>query len=258
MEVEFKDTQERFFVDRSLQFFSPGRRLTTQWRGAEGVVMHFHFRTEFLHGVAASAGVSQKLLEQRSWQEVALEEPLEALCRLLMREVQAGCLRGAGYFEGLSQALAFALVRRLACAQSARLDRRIEYAVRLLEQRYLEKVSIEEVARAAGLSRHQFFRKFRGSVGLSPHAFLVQCRLRHARRLLAVGAGHLSLADVAAEAGFSDQTHLTRHFRREFGQTPGHWSRSQQIAEKPSTNGLYERASAELQCQRLGHAPVQV
>jgi AraC-like DNA-binding protein len=258
MEVEFKDTQERFFVDRSLQFFSPGRRLTTQWRGAEGVVTHFHFRTEFLHVVAASAGVSQKLLEQRSWQEVALEEPLEALCRLLMREVQAGCLRGAGYFEGLSQALAFALVRRLACAQSARLDRRIEYAVRLLEQRYLEKVSIKEVARAAGLSRHQFFRKFRGSVGLSPHAFLVQCRLRHARRLLAVGAGHLSLADVAAEAGFSDQTHLTRHFRREFGQTPGHWSRSQQIAEKPSTNGLYERASAELQCQRLGHAPVQV
>jgi AraC-like DNA-binding protein len=54
------------------------------------------------------------------------------------------------------------------------------------------------------------------------HAFLVRCRLRHARRLLAVGAGHLSVADVA---GFSDQTHLTRHFRHLFGQAPGRWDR---------------------------------
>jgi hypothetical protein len=41
MEVEFKNTDERCLVDRSLQFFSPGRRHTAQWRGAEGVVTHF-------------------------------------------------------------------------------------------------------------------------------------------------------------------------------------------------------------------------
>jgi AraC-like DNA-binding protein len=225
MEIEFKDTHERFLADRSLQFFSPGARLTIEWRGAEGVVTHFHFRSDFLQEVAESARVSQRLLKQRAWQEVALEEPLEALCRLLMREVATGCRRGPRYFEALSQALAFALVQRLACAQPARRDLRIEHAVRLLEQRCRENVSIEEVAQAAGLSRHQFFREFRAAMGVSPHAFLVQCRLRHARRLLAVGAGHPSLANVAAEAGFSDQTHLTRHFRRAFGQTPGRWNR---------------------------------
>ena len=225
MEVEFKDTDERCLVDRSLQFFSPGRRHTAEWRGAEGVVTHFYFRPDFLQGVAASARVSQGLLEQRAWQKVALDEPLEALCRLLMREVETGCRLGTGYFEALSQALAFALIHRLACAQPARYDPRIEHAVRLLEQRCREKLSVEEVAQAAGLSRHQFFREFRAAMGVSPHAFLVQCRLRHARRLLALGADDLSLADVAAETGFSDQTHLTRHFRRAFGQTPGRWNR---------------------------------
>lgn len=225
MEVEYKDTHEQCLVDRSLLFFSPGARHTVEWKGGEGVATQFHFRPDFLQGIAASARISQGLLEQRSRQEVTLDEPLEALCRLLMREVETGCRLGADYFEALSRGLALGLIHRLACPRAARHDSRIEHAMRLMEQRFRQKVSIEEVALAAGLSRHQFFRAFRAAIGVSPHAFLVQCRLRHARRLLAVGAGHLSLADVAAEAGFSDQTQLNRHFRRVFGQTPGRWNR---------------------------------
>ena len=53
-------------------------------------------------------------LASQPWQKVALEEPLGTFCRLLMREVVAGCPYGSGYFEGLGSALACTLVKHLA------------------------------------------------------------------------------------------------------------------------------------------------
>ncbi|WP_431104584.1 AraC family transcriptional regulator [Roseateles noduli] len=79
-------------------------------------------------------------------------------------------------------------------------------------------VSLADLAREAGLSRFQFLRGFTRATGLPPHAYLVQRRLQHARRLIALGT---PLADVAAASGFFDQSHLTRHFVRCFGIAPG-------------------------------------
>jgi len=83
-------------------------------------------------------------------------------------------------------------------------------------------VSMEEAVRATGLSRYQFFRRFRAAVGISPHQYLLRCRLDHARQLILSEGQRRSLADIATEAGFYDQAHLCRHFRRVFGQSPGH------------------------------------
>jgi len=58
----------------------------------------------------------------------------------------------------------------------------------------------------------------RRELGVSPHAFRVLARLNLARHLLRRGE---PIAAVAADAGFSDQSHLTRLFRRTFGTTPG-------------------------------------
>ena len=55
-------------------------------------------------------------------------------------------------------------------------------------------------------------------LGITPHAYLIQSRARLARAMLASG---LPIADAAAEAGFADQSHLTRAFARQFGITPG-------------------------------------
>jgi AraC family transcriptional regulator len=80
---------------------------------------------------------------------------------------------------------------------------------------------MEEAVRATGLSRYQFFRRFRAAVGISPHQYLLRCRLDHARQLILSEGQRRSLADIATEAGFYDQAHLCRHFRRVFGQSPG-------------------------------------
>lgn len=76
---------------------------------------------------------------------------------------------------------------------------------------------LAQLAREAGLSRYQLVRQFAQATGFTPHAYLVQRRLHHARRLMGAGT---PLAEVAAASGFADQSHLTRLFARTFGTTP--------------------------------------
>jgi hypothetical protein len=63
---------------------------------------------------------------------------------------------------------------------------------------------------------------------------MVRCRLRHARQLIALEGNRRSLAEIAWAAGFFDQAHLTRHFQRALGQSPGQWR--QQILCKTGLN----------------------
>lgn len=80
--------------------------------------------------------------------------------------------------------------------------------------------AVSEAARRAGMSREGFSRRFRREHGLPPQAFWLLERLNDARRLLRAGE---PIAAVAAETGFSDQSHLGRCFRRAFGVTPGRY-----------------------------------
>jgi AraC-like DNA-binding protein len=70
-------------------------------------------------------------------------------------------------------------------------------------------------------------RAFRDETGLPPHAYLNQLRVRRARRLL---DGGLAPALVAVQAGFADQAHLTRHFKRVVGLPPGAYQRERETA----------------------------
>ncbi len=82
-------------------------------------------------------------------------------------------------------------------------------------------VGSEELERVSGLDRFTLARQFRAAFGTSPHRFQVGRRLVRARTLIGRG---MALADVAASAGFADQSHLTRHFAARFGLTPGRWA----------------------------------
>ena len=81
-----------------------------------------------------------------------------------------------------------------------------------------EELSLDTLAGVAGVSPCYFSRLFRSSFGLPPHRFVLERRLMKARDLLQ-GKGH-SIAEIAAMTGFSDQIHLTRLFKRQFGITP--------------------------------------
>jgi AraC-like DNA-binding protein len=82
------------------------------------------------------------------------------------------------------------------------------------------QTSLAELAALSGVSRFQLLRGFAREVGITPHAYLVQQRVRVARRLLAKGQ---TPAGAAIEAGFADQSHMTRAFVRQLGVTPGRY-----------------------------------
>ncbi|PSM19708.1 AraC family transcriptional regulator [Nitratireductor sp. StC3] len=81
-------------------------------------------------------------------------------------------------------------------------------------------VSMSALEAAYGLSRFAIARQFRRVYGVSPMRYGLMRRLDVAKRRILAGE---SLADAALAAGFSDQSHMTRHFLRAFGMTPGRW-----------------------------------
>ncbi|WP_419903378.1 AraC family transcriptional regulator [Kiloniella sp.] len=82
-------------------------------------------------------------------------------------------------------------------------------------------VKSEELEDITNLNRYALSRHFRASFGTSPHRFLLMRRLEFARAMI---EQQQPLADVAFAVGFSDQSHLTRHFKQAFGVTPGKWA----------------------------------
>ena len=91
-------------------------------------------------------------------------------------------------------------------------------AMTYLDANYAEDIDLARLSTVAGLPRFRLIRAFRRETGLTPHAFLVDRRVRAARDMLAEGA---SPVDAAARSGFYDQAHLTRAFKARVGVTPG-------------------------------------
>jgi AraC family transcriptional regulator len=92
------------------------------------------------------------------------------------------------------------------------------------------KLSTRDLARECSLSVGHFARAFRRSTDLSPHQWLVWCRVEKARGLLRDSG--LSLAEIARACGFADQSHFTRAYTRLRGISPGAWRRQREIPPK--------------------------
>jgi AraC-like DNA-binding protein len=83
-----------------------------------------------------------------------------------------------------------------------------------------ENVSLDRLSEIANLSPYHLSRVFKKTIGVSPHAYQLQVRLKKATDLLALG---YSIAEVALTTGFCDQSHLHRAFLKKFGITPGQY-----------------------------------
>jgi len=105
---------------------------------------------------------------------------------------------------------------------SSRAMRRVREHV---EAHLSESMGLAELAAVAGVSVYHFAREFKHSAGVTPHRYLVMRRVERAQEMLV--RTDLSLSEIALAAGFSDQSHLARHFRQMLGTSPGEFRRSQ-------------------------------
>ncbi len=126
----------------------------------------------------------------------------------------------------LARALVLLTGRHAAGPREPRPPGREPRAIRLcreyLEEHAARNVTLHELAAVTGLSPFHLCRVFRESAGMTPHAYQTHLRVRHARLLLRTG---VPIARTALEAGFYDQAHLTRHFKRIVGIPPGQFTR---------------------------------
>jgi AraC-like DNA-binding protein len=92
-----------------------------------------------------------------------------------------------------------------------------------LETCYASNVSLDDLAFLAGTNRFSLIRMFRRAYNVTPHAFQIRLRIERACRLLRAG---IPVHEIAPIVGFSDQSHLTRHFARVVGLTPARYART--------------------------------
>ena len=106
------------------------------------------------------------------------------------------------------------------------LMRRIDRAVLLVESDYARALTLDELARAAGLSRFHFARAFRALTGVPPHRYLTAVRLRHAARRLRDGA---SVTHTCYDVGFGSLGHFVTTFAQRFGVRPSDVKRGARV-----------------------------
>lgn len=187
--------------------------------------VRFSIEPQRLNRLVSADGDGANRVELRRTYHVGGPRVLH-LIGALTAEASDGTPSGLAFVETVTSALSQQLVQQAGVvappAERARgglapgVKRRV---LELMHARPESRLTIEELAREAGLSPAHFMRAFRESVGSAPHQYLVSLRLERARRML--DTPDAALSEVALTTGFADQAHFTRVFKRRFGVTPG-------------------------------------
>ena len=167
----------------------------------------------------------------------ALDLPqLRAAMAAVDAELTAGGAGGPLAAESLANVLAVHLIRHVLAPRRSMRRRdgvlpqeRLRAVLEYIEEHLEASPTLEQMAAVARLSPFHFARQFKAATGLPPHEYVIVRRVERAKQFLQ-GGGDLSMAQVAAQAGFSDQSQFSRHFKRLIGVTPGQFRMSARIA----------------------------
>jgi AraC family transcriptional regulator len=161
---------------------------------------------------------------------------LRAAMGAIDSELIAGGAGGSLAAESWANVLAVHLLRhvlaprRPAHRRDGMLPRaRLRAVVEYVEGHLDAGPTLAQLAAVARLSAYHFARQFKAATGLPPHQFVILRRVERARQILQEGTD-LSLAEVAACTGFSDQSQFSHHFKRLVGVTPGQFRTPARIA----------------------------
>lgn len=161
-----------------------------------------------------------------------LQDPqLEYLVRNLLLEAQNRGMNGRIFSDSLATALSVYLASHFSEVDNRPRQmrggipqRRLRNLIDFIEAYIDADIRLEDMAALVNLSPYHFAREFKRTTGITPHRYIINRRLERAREWL-TQEKH-SIAEIANEFGFADQSHLTRLFKRQFGLTPTDYIRS--------------------------------
>jgi AraC family transcriptional regulator len=196
------------------------------WCRREGIccALHIHLKPEMIRQTAEASEMDTKrigLVDCFGKQDLQLHQ----IAMLLLAELESGGMMGQLYVESLTQVLAIHLLRHYSTiTQTVTSENRslthtqLQQAIDYIHT-YLDRdLSLAELASVINISPTYFASLFKQAMGISPHQYVIQQRVEHAKLMLS--KTDLAIADIALQVGFSSQSHLTQQFKRLTGMTP--------------------------------------
>src|SRR5262245_7087538 len=206
-----------------------------RWQGTKSS-LHVYLEPELVGRVAAEAfGLDPARWMLPPLASLALPQLKDALLGV-NAELTSGGVGGPLAAESLANILAVHLIRHIVAPGRAVRGRdgtlprgRLRAVLEYIEEHLDAAPTLTEIAAVAGLNPYHFARQFKAATGLPPHQYVITRRVEQAKHLLREEAD-LSLAEVAARAGFYDQSQFCHHFKRLVGVTPGQYRKPSRIA----------------------------
>jgi AraC family transcriptional regulator len=163
---------------------------------------------------------------------------LQTAMRAVDAELTPGGAGGRLAAESLANVLAVHLIRHVSAPRQPTHRRngtlpraKLRAVVEYIEEHLDSGPTLEQMAAIAHLSPNYFAWQFKRATGLPPHQYVLDRRVERAKQFLQTGSD-ISLAGVAARAGFSDQSQFSHHFKRLIGVTPGQFRKRVRIAKE--------------------------
>lgn len=156
------------------------------------------------------------------------DDRLLSLAQLIATECTDPEMRPDLYGDSLVTALFIDLLklgRAKPVRRTALTERQLRRVTAFIEDNCLRNIRLGELAELTELSQSYFSHAFKAATGLPPHQWHMKARMRKVEEMLA--KPDLPLTEIAVAAGFADQAHFTRTFRRLTGVTPAAWRRAQ-------------------------------
>ncbi|MBE9182107.1 helix-turn-helix transcriptional regulator [Oculatella sp. LEGE 06141] len=153
------------------------------------------------------------------------DEFIQTIFSTLKAEIATGGMGSNVLVDSLKTALAIHLLRKY-CATRPKLSSytdglsqtKLALVTDYINDHLHHDLKLDEIAAIAQISLYHFLRLFKQRMGITPHQYILQCRIHKAKDLLE--HSELTIAEIAIRTGFCDQSHLTRYFKRLVGVTP--------------------------------------
>ncbi|MEG4818123.1 helix-turn-helix transcriptional regulator [Microcoleus sp. K5-D4] len=143
----------------------------------------------------------------------------------LKTELASGGLNGTLYVDALKNALSLHILHRY-CAQKTKMrdfeggldPHKLQIVIDYINEYIHRDLHLSELANLVQMSPYYFGRLFKQSIGVTPHQYVIQCRIEKAKQLLK--RQDLSITYISQQVGFHDQSHFSKTFSKIVGLTP--------------------------------------